>query len=190
MDELKKFDIKVFAKTWNGVDPEAFMGVFQRWIQRHTVPGILVDVADYGHIHHGHGTVLVAHEYNLSIDFNGGKPGLMYRSKRPAEPALAARIAAGLRVTLEACRALEAEPEFAGKLAFDTTTFAFVANDRLSVPDGAAAKPVETAIAQASQSVYPGGPARLEPVQGDPRERVAYRVTPGGAYAPAKLATA
>ena len=85
MDDLKQFDIRIFAKTWNGVDPDAFMGVLQRWIQKHSVPGALIDVADYGHIHHGHGTILIAHEYNLSIDYAGGKPALLIRTKRPAE---------------------------------------------------------------------------------------------------------
>ena len=107
MDDLKKFDIKVFTKTWDGVDPEAFMGVFQRWIQQHTVSGVLIDVADYVHIHNGHGTVLVAHEYNLSMDYNDGKPGLLYRAKRPVYATMAARIEAGLRLVLEACGTLE-----------------------------------------------------------------------------------
>jgi hypothetical protein len=180
MDELKKFDIKIFAKTWDGVDPEAFMGVFQRWIQEHTVPGILIDVADYVHVHQGQGTVLVAHEYNLSIDYNGGAPGLLYRGKRPEGDTLAARIETGLRLALDACAKLEQEPEFAGKLAFDTTSFAFVTNDRLVVPDAASAKAVEAAVKQAAEAVYSDGDASLEPIGDDPRERAAFRVTPAG----------
>jgi hypothetical protein len=177
MDELKKFDIKIFAKTWQG-NPEDFMGVFQRWIQQHTVPGVLVDAADYIHIHHGHGTVLVAHEYNLSMDYGDGRPGVLYRAKRLAESTLSARIEAGLRLTLGACRKLEQEPEFAGKLVFDTGSLAVIANDRLLAPnDDSAAKALAPAIERAAAAVF-GGEVSATRAASDPRERLTFSVTP------------
>jgi len=175
MDELKKFDIKIAATKWEGVDPEDFMGVLQRWIQQHTVPGTLIDVADYGHIHNGHGTVLVAHEYNLSIDYNGGQPGLMYRAKRPAGNTLAARVEAALRILVAACQKLEQEPEFAGKLAFNTSAFTFTANDRLLVPDATAVAALTPSVEAAAKAVL-GAKATITPLSGDPRERAALTV--------------
>lgn len=176
MDELKKFDIKVFAKTWTG-NPEDFMGVFQRWIQQHTVPGVLVDAADYAHIHHGHGTVLVAHEYNLSMDYNDGRPGVLYRAKRPADQTLAGRLESALRLTLKACGVLEQEPEFAGKLAFDTGEFAVTANDRLLAPNDAPDAVLRKAVEASASSVF-GGPVSVDRVQRDPRERLTVVVRP------------
>jgi hypothetical protein len=153
------------------------MGVFQRWIQQHTVPGVLVDAADYVHVHHGHGTVLIAHEYNLSMDYNDGRPGLLYRSKRPAEPTLAARIEAGLRLTLGACGKLEKEPEFAGKLEFDPGAVEIVANDRLLVPNDGGSDGFRAPVERAASAVF-GGPVALERRQRDSRERLTFAVTP------------
>jgi hypothetical protein len=176
MDDLKQFDIRIAAKTWKGVDTDAFMGVLQRWIQKHSIPGVLIDVADYGHIHHGHGTILIAHEYNLSADYADGNLSLLLRVKRPAEATLAARIEAALRLAVQACGLLEQEPEFAGKLNFDRASFVFVANDRLLAPNTdatyAALKPVVEAAAKAAL----GGIGRMERVPNDPRERMTAQV--------------
>jgi len=185
MNDLKQIDIRIFAKTSEGVDTEAFMGILQRWIQRHAVPGVLIDVADYGHIHHGHGTILIAHEYNLSVDYADGKLALLIRLKRPAEPTLASRIEAGLRLALKACRLLEEEAGFAGKLRFDPSNFVLVANDRLLAPnDDASFATVKPAVESAAKAVY-GAPLSVERVQDDPRERLTMNVT---ASKPATLA--
>lgn len=174
MDDLKQFDIRISSKTSQGVDTDAFMGVLQRWIQQHALPGVLIDVADYGHVHHGHGTILIAHEYNLSVDYAGGVLALQVRAKRLAETTLAARIEAALRLGLKACDLLEKDPEFAGKLSFDRSTFVFVANDRLIAPntDGTytALKP---AIEAAAKSVL--GAGSVERLKNDPRERMTAR---------------
>jgi len=176
MDDLKQFDIRINSKTSQGVDTDAFMGVLQRWIQKHTIPGVLIDVADYGHVHHGHGTILIAHEYNLSVDYADGKLALLIRVKRPAETTLTARIEAALRLALKACDLLEKEPEFAGKLTFDPSGFTFTANDRLLAPNTdatyAALKPAVETAAKAAL----GGSGRIERVANDPRERMTAKV--------------
>jgi hypothetical protein len=176
MGELKQIDIRIFAKTPEGVDTEAFMGVFQRWIQRHAMPGVLIDVADYGHIHHGHGTILIAHEYNLSVDYAGGKLAVLVRLKRPAEATLAARIESALRLGLKACRLLEQEEVFAGKLTFDPSSFVLVANDRLLAPnDDASFAALKPAVEASARAIF-GTPATVERIKNDPRERLAMRV--------------
>ncbi len=176
MDDLKQFDIRINSKTSQGVDTDAFMGVLQRWIQQHTIPGVLIDVADYGHVHHGHGTILIAHEYNLSVDYADGKLALLIRVKRPAETTLTARIEAALRLALKACDLLEKEPEFAGKLSFDPNAFVFTANDRLLAPnDDDAYAALKPAIEAAAKAVF-GAPGSIERLKNDPRERMTARV--------------
>lgn len=175
MDDLKQFDIRIYANSSQGADTDAFMGVLQRWIQQHTVPGVLIDVADYGHIHHGHGTILIAHEYNLSVDYAEGKMALLVRVKRPAEATLTARIEAALRLALQACRLLEQEPAFAGKLSFDSSAFVFVANDRLLAPNtDASYAALKPAVEAAAKAVF-GAAGRAERVPNDPRERMTAR---------------
>lgn len=176
MDDLTQFDIRISSKTSQGVDTEAFMGVLQRWIQNHTIPGVLIDVADYGHIHQGHGTILIAHEFNFSVDYAGGKLAVLVRVKRPAETTLTARIESALRLALKGCRQLEQEPEFAGKLTFDPSTFVFTTNDRLRAPNtDATYAAVKPAIEAAAKAVF-GTSAVLERVANDPRDRMTARV--------------
>jgi hypothetical protein len=172
MDDLKQFDVRIDSKTSQGVDTDAFMGVLQRWIQQHTIPGVLIDVADYGHVHHGHGTILVAHEYNVSVDYAGGTLSLLVRVKRLAEPTLAARIEATLRIALKACRILEQEPEFAGKLTFDPSSFTFTANDRLLAPNTDATYAVLKPAIETAATAVLGASCRIERIANDPRERI------------------
>ncbi len=175
MDDLKQFDIRITSKTSQGIDTDAFMGVLQRWIQKHTIPGVLIDVADYGHIHNGHGTILIAHEYNLSVDYAGGKLALLVRVKRPAEATLAARIEAAVRLALKACDLLEKEPEFAGKLTFDRSSLIFVANDRLRAPnDDATYAALKPAVESSAGGVI--GSVKAKRIQVDPRERLTIQV--------------
>lgn len=176
MDDLKQFDIRITSKTSQGVDTDAFMGVFQRWIQQHTIPGVLIDVADYGHVHHGHGTILIAHEYNLSVDYADGTLSLLLRAKRMAETTLAARIDAAVRLALKACDLLEKEPEFAGKLSFDRSSLVFVANDRLIAPNTDATYAALKSPVESSAGGVIGGGAKAKRVQVDPRERLTIQV--------------
>jgi len=176
MDDLKQFDIRIFAKTSQGVNTDDFMGVLQRWIQKHAVPGALIDVADYGHIQNGHGTILIAHEYNLSIDHAGGKMALLVRVKRPAETTLATRVESAVRLALKACDLLEQEPEFAGKLTFDRSSLVFTANDRLRAPnDDATYAALKPAVESSAAGVIGSG-AKAKRVQVDPRERLTIQV--------------
>ena len=72
VDDIQKIDVKIFASQGQDIDPYEFVPVLQRWIQEHLVPGVLIDVADYSHMHNGAGVILVGHEYNLSVDYAEG----------------------------------------------------------------------------------------------------------------------
>jgi hypothetical protein len=64
------------------VDPEAYVPVFHDWIRRAAVHGVLIDVARYGHVHHGPGIMLVGHEGDYSLDFAAGRHAIRYTLKR------------------------------------------------------------------------------------------------------------
>lgn len=171
MDPLKAIDIKVFASKGDDIDPYEFVGVLQRWIREHTVDGILIDVADYSHIHHGPGVVLVGHEGNISIDYDRGRMGMLYRYRQPAEPDNAGRIAAGLRYVLDAAEKLQNEPEFQGRLEFDKSSVAIISNDRLNGPNTDEAYTEFAAeIGKAVDGILDG--ATFSRVNEDPRERL------------------
>lgn len=177
MDDLQRFEIKVPATRNEGVEAAEFVPVLQKWIQDHSVEGTLIDVADYSHIHHGAGVILVGHECNVSIDYSGGQMGLLYRRRQPTGGEISSRILKGLAAALRACSLLEKDGAFSGRLAFDPGSWVFTANDRLTAQaeDGAFSA-IESILAGALGHVYQGG-VTLERVEDDERARPSVRVS-------------
>ena len=176
MDNLKQFDIKIFAATDNGVQATEFILVLQRWIQEHAIPGVLIDVADYSHIHDGTGVILVGHEYNLSIDYVGGRMGVLFRYKQPAESMFQDRLRSALQQAFNACNLLENEEEFEGRLRFDTAGFLFFANDRLAAPnDDQSYDALAPSVEQEAKGML-GRDVTLDRRGDDPRERLTIAV--------------
>lgn len=109
--------------------------MFHRWIQDRVCPELLIDVADYRHVPNGPGVVLIGHEASYNLDNTKGRLGLLY-SRRQAGGDAQENLRQAFDAALAACRRLEAEPEFSGKLKFDTGNFEISINDRLSAPNG------------------------------------------------------
>ena len=169
--DLQRMAVKVFAADPPTVALEAFVPVFHRWIQSHRVPGILIDVADYGHLPHSPGVVLVSHETNLAMDATEGPLGVLLTQKTPLEGGFADRVQALLAAALDACAKLEAEPEFAGKLSFRREGMLFLSNDRLVAPN------TEEAFAALKPGLSTAfGTSKLLHDASDPRRRLTVKV--------------
>ena len=157
----------------------SFRRHFHQWIQTHSLPGVLIDVADYSHVHHGPGILLVTHAGNYSVDEMGGRRGLSYYSKHMLPGDLTARLTSVCRLTLQACDLLEREARFAGKLRFNAGELELFANDRLEAPNTAA---TEAAFLPAVKTLlgklYPGCEFMIarEP---EARERFSLRIDSG-----------
>jgi hypothetical protein len=174
--DLHRVVIKFFAADGAGVRLDEFIPVFHRWIQRHAVEGMLVDVADYGHLPQGPGVVLVAHEADYSMDTMEGPLGLLYNRKTPSPGRLADRIAAAFKAALGACVKLENEPEFQGRLKFRAGEALFLANDRLHAPNtDDTFLALRSDLSAAAAKVYPAN-FDLRRVSADPRGRLAVQV--------------
>jgi hypothetical protein len=172
MDEIQKIDVKVFAERGEDIDPFTFVPVLQRWIQEHSIPGVLIDVADYKHIHHGAGIILVGHEYNVSIDYAGGRMGLLVHMKRPSETSFADRVRAALKLAYACCKLLEEDPAFEGQLQFSRTDLRFMVSDRLHAPnDDSVFQAIHDAVDAVAEDVL-GGKVALTRRGEDPRERL------------------
>src|SRR5439155_6506675 len=131
-----KISVKFFIDDPAGVDPHRFVPVFHSWIQSHAVPEhMLIDVADYEHVHNGPGTVLVAQEANFYTDRTDGRLGLTYARKSPAEGGLFERLRQAYAAVLEGCRRLENDPRFDGRLKFRTDESVVRIHDRLLAPN-------------------------------------------------------
>ena len=127
---LQRINLKIFLEEWQ-VSPEDIFKIFNRWISE-TSDEVLVDVADYSHVHAGPITLLVGHDANYCIDNTGGELGLLYARKQPLEGNLSARLRSIFARALNACRRLELEPDLTERIKFSGSEFLLVANDRLS----------------------------------------------------------
>ncbi|MBI1732321.1 MAG: hypothetical protein HYR49_06080 [Gammaproteobacteria bacterium] len=185
--ELHRIGIKVPMQEGLTLPALDFIQVFHQWIQAHTLPGVLIDVADYSHVHHGPGILLITHAGNYSVDEIGGRRGVSYYSKHALPGDLTARLITVCRLALQACDLLEREARFAGKLKFNAGELELFANDRLEAPNTAA---TETAILPAVKSLlgklYPGAESTVER-DPDTRERFTLRIDSGMQADSAKL---
>jgi hypothetical protein len=131
-----KLAVKLFLDTPGDLKTKDFIPVFHRWIQTRALEGHqLIDVADYGHVHQGPGTVLVSHEANFHADTEGGRLGLFYIRKYAIEGSFANRLQVVFTNALKAAALLEKEPALAGKIKFRTDQALFQINDRLNAPN-------------------------------------------------------
>jgi septum formation topological specificity factor MinE len=175
--DLNKVVVKFFAERPEAVTFEEFIPVFHRWIQKHAVEGMLIDVADYGHLPQGPGVGLIAHEADYFIDTMEGPLGLLYNRKTAAEGRLSDRIAAAFKAALGACMKLETEPEFQGRLKFRAGEALVVANDRLNAPNTEEGfQALRSDLAAALSKVYPSN-FDMQRISLDDRERLTIQVS-------------
>jgi hypothetical protein len=182
--ELDRLGVKCFVENAASVELLEFIPIFHRWIQTRALDDLLIDVADYSHMHAGPGILLVAHEGNYGLDETGHRRGLVYYSKRELEGSLSERLATVCRKALKACERLECEPELQGRLKFWGDELQVFANDRLLAPNSDETWAVfEPELRELLSRLYPSADYSLsrEP---DPKERLSVTVK---ASAPAEI---
>ena len=130
----QRIRVKVYLETPD-VELHAFVPVFHRWIQKRALDEVMIDVADYSHVHEGPGVLLICHSANYAIDLSSGRPGLVYSRKRDAFGTWEERVLSSFRAALLACKKLESEPSLAGKVRFSTKEMLFRIHDRLHAPN-------------------------------------------------------
>ncbi len=132
--DVYKISIKLFTTTDLG--DSALVPVFHRWIADHVLDDhLLIDVADYAHVHHGPGTLLVSSEANIHLDRTGGRSGLLYFRKAPVAGTFGERVRKVFLSAVAVASKLLDEPALQGKLTFDTRQIELRFNDRLAAPN-------------------------------------------------------
>ncbi len=118
---VRQLSVKLFAKDESTVRQETFIPVFHRWIRENKISNkLLIDVADYRHVVHGPGVMLIAHEAHYAMDESGGRLGLRYARKRDPGGSLSHCLTEALGDVLTAGVLLEEEPDFKNSLKFGT----------------------------------------------------------------------
>ena len=175
--DLHKFCVKFFVENPEAVALGNVIPVYHRWIQKQAVEGMLVDVADYGHLPQGPGVLLVAHEADYGMDSMEGPLGLLYNRKTESAGRLSDRIAAAFKAALGACVKLENEPEFQGKVRFKAASPIFIANDRLHAPNtDESFQALRSDLSAALAKVFPSA-VDLRRTSVDPRSRLTIQIT-------------
>ncbi|HMB55208.1 MAG TPA: hypothetical protein VKU40_17955 [Thermoanaerobaculia bacterium] len=181
-----RFDVKLYAARDRDAGHEPapardLVPVFHRWIQRDRLTGeLLIDVADYSHVHEGPGVLLVAHEGIYAYDGEDGRPGLQYSRRRAGSGESGENgggegngLRTALRRAVRAAHELEADVP---SLDFPGGELLVRLNDRLASDDGEAAEQaLRDELAPLLAALYPGRRVRVER-SGEPRERLTLAV--------------
>jgi len=132
--ELQHLNAKLFVDASDDA-LELLVPVFHRWIQQKPLEEMLLDVADYRHVFHGPGVMLIGHEANYSLDNTDGRLGLLYNRKTPLEGTNQDRSKQAVRAALLALQRLQAEPGIGNKIRFGGRHIQLFVNDRLLAPN-------------------------------------------------------
>ena len=164
---VQHINVKFFIENAEAVNLADYAAVFNSWIQKHTLQELLVDVADYLHVHNGPGIMLIGHEADYSLDQRAGRLGLLYNRKEQLPGTTQEKLAQAIRAALNAAQLLEKE----NSLKFNGSEAQLIVNDRLLVPNTAKSfEALEPDLKEFFDRLYNGHDYSLTH-QADPRER-------------------
>jgi hypothetical protein len=130
---IQHVNIKFYLENSEKVNLADYAAVFNTWIQKQRLEELLIDVADYLHVHNGPGIMLIGHEADYSLDNRAGRLGLLYNRKEQIEGSTQEKLAQAVRAALTAAQILEKE----NGLKFNGSEVQVIVNDRLLVPNTA-----------------------------------------------------
>ena len=177
--EVHKIVVKFYAEPGTEPPHDQVVPALHSWIQQQKVSDhMLVDVADYAHVHNGPGTVLVAHEANFYVDRFDGTLGLSYSRKQPAGGEFLDRLRQAFTAALEGCARLEDDPRLSIRFRADEVSIKL--NDRLLAPNTPATfESVRGDIEAVAKQIFAGADVELEHYQGEKTLfEVRLRITP------------
>jgi hypothetical protein len=133
--ELQHINVKLLLENPDGLDFEALINVFHSWIQEQVFEELLLDVADYRHVHNGPGIVLISHEADYAVDNTDGRWGIRYNRKAPVAGSNQDRLTQVVRATLIAAARLQQDTRLNGRCNFNGQDIELIINDRQLAPN-------------------------------------------------------
>lgn len=159
-----KISVKFYVEDDSALSQHEFVPILHSWIQNKSVPDhMLIDVADYAHVHNGPGTLLVAHEANFYLDRFDGRLGLTYSRKMPGEGVFRDRLRQAFKAALEACARLESDARLAGRISFGLAEATVRLDDRLLAPNTSETfEQVRGDLERLASDLYEGSSVEIE----------------------------
>jgi hypothetical protein len=133
--DFQHVNVKLLVQQPEDVDLEPLIPIFHSWIQNQIWEEMLLDVADYRHVHAGPGVVVVGHQADYSVDNTDNRLGVRYNRKAAVDGTNQDRLTQATRAALTACQRLESEPGMERKLRFNGQEMEVFINDRLLAPN-------------------------------------------------------
>jgi hypothetical protein len=133
--EMQHVNVKLMLANPEAIDLEPLIPIFHSWIQEQAPGELLLDVADYRHVHSGPGVVLIGHVGDYSVDNGQSRLGVRYNRKAELDGDNESRLAQAVVAALTACRRLESDARLDGKLRFGGRELELFVNDRLLAPN-------------------------------------------------------
>lgn len=175
---IQHINIKLYLENPETVRLADFAAVFNTWIQQQRLEELLVDVADYLHVHNGPGIMLIGHEADYSLDNRAGRLGLLYNRKEQLEGTTAEKLTQAVCAALTAAQILEKE----NGLKLSGSEIQVIVNDRLLVPNTAETfAALEADIRSFFNQLYDGAAYSLSH-NDDRRERFTVNVKTGSKF--------
>lgn len=169
---IQHINIKLFLENPETVKLAEYAAVFNTWIQKQRLEELLIDVADYLHVHNGPGIMLIGHAADYSLDNRAGRLGLLYNRKEQLDGTTQEKLAQAIHALLTVAQILEKE----NGLKFNGQEVQIVINDRLLVPNTAETfTALESDLREFFNGLYSDAEYSLAQ-NADPRERFTVNV--------------
>jgi len=133
--EMQHVNVKLMLENSDEVDLESLIPIFHGWIQEQVPGELLLDVADYRHVHAGPGVILIGHQGDYSVDNGQSRLGVRYNRKAELDGDNESRLAQAAVAALRACQRLQGDARLAGRLRFNGREMQLFVNDRLLAPN-------------------------------------------------------
>src|SRR6266436_9799720 len=105
--DLQHINVKLLLSNAEELELDGVIPVFHSWIQAQVSEELLLDVADYRHVHGGPGIVLIGHEADYSLDNTDNRWGVRYNRKTAARGDNQERLKQAARAALLAGQRLQ-----------------------------------------------------------------------------------
>jgi hypothetical protein len=150
---------------------EPLVPVFHRWIKEKPFEELLLDVADYRHVYHGPGVIVIGFEADYSLDNTDGQLGILYNRKAALGGTNQDRLRYAVRAALAACQKLEDDEKFKGQIHFRGKEIQIFVNDRFIAPNTEATRAAFEPELKAFCASAFGGADYSVRYEDDPRKR-------------------